>query len=72
MKKIQFKLYRGIDKTRDQTERNAVILSEDLKTLYNSEYVFMQDKHFTCGYYPLKGEEDVVWTEVIKDEKNRL
>lgn len=64
-----FKLYRGIDRTREQTDRPAVILSEDLKTLSDSEYIFMQDNYYSCGYYALTDEEaDVTtWTEIVKD-----
>ena len=66
-----FRLYRGMDHTREQTDRTAVILSEDLKTLSDSEYIFMQDNYYSCGYYAVTNEEtDVItWTEKVKDVK---
>lgn len=65
---LVFRLYRGLNKTRDQTDRPMVILSEDLRTFSESEYVFMQDDYFSCGYYPLKDEEtnEITWTEIVK------
>ena len=64
-----FKLYRGLDKTQEQTDRTAVILSEDLKTLTESEYIYMQDNYYSCGYYAVTVDDTTTWTEKVKDIK---
>ena len=69
--KFVFRLYQGLDRTRDQTDRTAVILSEDEKTLSDSEYVFIQDNYYSCGYYAVTDDETDIttWTEKVKDIK---
>ena len=62
-----FRLFRGLDKTQDQTDRPTVILSEDEKTLSKSEYIFIQDNYYSSGYYAVTADEVTTWTEIIKD-----
>lgn len=61
---LVFKLYRGLDRTQDQTDRPAVTLSEDEKTLYESEYYNSQMDYYSHGIYPSDLE---TWTDIQKD-----
>ncbi len=68
--KFVFNIYRGIDRTADQTARPALIFSEDEKNISDLQYTYMQQDYYSTGYYEQKDEETeiVSYIEVSKDD----
>ena len=67
--KFVFTLFRGTDRTIDQSVNNALVLSEDERTLYSPEYNFSQLNYASCGYYSVTTDDVTTHSEIIKDGK---
>lgn len=69
-KEFVFNLYRGLDRRKEQTERNALIFSEDEKTIRDLKYTFMSQDYYSMTYLRVENEETqtVSFNEVLKDD----
>ena len=54
--KLRYKIYKGVDRSIDQTEREQIIFSREFDNLTSSNYQFDATNYKTCAYLGGEGE----------------
>ena len=71
--KYVFNIYKGLNRTAEQTERKALIFSQDEKNINDIKYTFMAQDYYSVGYVKEKinatetTEEIITFNEIVKD-----